>query len=92
MSGSITGGTEDCSSWTDRQREEFSAQYREQTVLLDELSNLKNDRRVYKQQRNSNIYFLADKSKTLSECKKTLDDMKPTYRTFENTEKTEVEN
>ncbi|XP_063792806.1 ficolin-2-like isoform X2 [Pseudophryne corroboree] len=69
MSGSITGGTEDCSSWTDRQREEFSAQYREQTVLLDELSNLKNDRRVYKQYCNSNIYFLADISKTLSECK-----------------------
>lgn len=67
-------------SWTDKQRAEFVAEFKEQKVVVDELSNLKKDRLVYRQQPNSNIYFLANRSKILSECKKKLDDMTPTYQ------------
>ncbi|XP_056391638.1 asparagine synthetase domain-containing protein 1-like isoform X2 [Hyla sarda] len=56
-------------SWTDKEKEEFIAKFKEQKVVIDELSNLKKDRLVYKQQPNSNIYFLADQLTTLSECK-----------------------
>uniref|UniRef100_A0A8C5E1F7 Uncharacterized protein n=1 Tax=Gouania willdenowi TaxID=441366 RepID=A0A8C5E1F7_GOUWI len=51
-------------------------QISEQKVAVDELSNLKKNRKVYTQQRNSNIFFLADKSQTLGSCKKELDRMK----------------
>uniref|UniRef100_A0A3B3CSQ1 Uncharacterized protein n=1 Tax=Oryzias melastigma TaxID=30732 RepID=A0A3B3CSQ1_ORYME len=42
---------------------------KEQKVVVDELSNLKKNRKVYIQQRNSNIFFLADKSQILSSSK-----------------------
>uniref|UniRef100_A0AAQ6IPD2 Uncharacterized protein n=1 Tax=Anabas testudineus TaxID=64144 RepID=A0AAQ6IPD2_ANATE len=32
--------------------------------------------KVYIQQRNSNIFFLADRAQTLGSCKKELDNMK----------------
>ncbi|XP_068185296.1 ASNSD1 upstream open reading frame protein [Antennarius striatus] len=57
-------------------KEELNKKIKEQKVVLDELSNLKKSRKVYIQQRNSNIFFLADRSQTLSSCKKELDDMK----------------
>ncbi|XP_049449430.1 ASNSD1 upstream open reading frame protein-like [Epinephelus fuscoguttatus] len=57
-------------------KEELNKKIKEQKVLLDELSNLKKSRRVYVQQRNSNIFFLADRSQTLGSCKKELDSMK----------------
>uniref|UniRef100_A0A3Q3AZ11 Uncharacterized protein n=1 Tax=Kryptolebias marmoratus TaxID=37003 RepID=A0A3Q3AZ11_KRYMA len=49
---------------------------KEQKIVLDELSNLKKNRRVFIQQRNSNIFFLADRSQTLSSCKNDLDVLK----------------
>uniref|UniRef100_A0A3B3YDY8 Uncharacterized protein n=1 Tax=Poecilia mexicana TaxID=48701 RepID=A0A3B3YDY8_9TELE len=49
---------------------------KEQKIIVDELSNLKKNRKVYIQQRNSNVFFLADRSQTLSSCKKQLDYMK----------------
>uniref|UniRef100_A0A3Q1HNZ8 Uncharacterized protein n=1 Tax=Acanthochromis polyacanthus TaxID=80966 RepID=A0A3Q1HNZ8_9TELE len=51
-------------------------QIKEQKVVVDELSNLKKNRKVYIQQRNSNIFFLADRAQTLGSCKKELDNMK----------------
>ncbi|XP_077583672.1 ASDURF protein [Stigmatopora nigra] len=52
---------------------ELNKQITEQKVAVDELSNLKKDRKVYVQQRNSNVLFLADKGQTLSSCKKKVD-------------------
>uniref|UniRef100_A0A8C2XQA1 Uncharacterized protein n=1 Tax=Cyclopterus lumpus TaxID=8103 RepID=A0A8C2XQA1_CYCLU len=49
---------------------------KEQKVVVDELSNLKKNRVVYIQQRNSNLYFRADRGQTLGSCKKELDNMK----------------
>uniref|UniRef100_A0A8D2KS25 Uncharacterized protein n=1 Tax=Varanus komodoensis TaxID=61221 RepID=A0A8D2KS25_VARKO len=40
-----------------------------QKIVVDEISNLKKNRKVYKQQPNSNVFFLADRTQTLSECK-----------------------
>ncbi|GLD51497.1 asparagine synthetase domain-containing protein 1 [Lates japonicus] len=57
-------------------KEELNKKIKEQKVVLDELSNLKKNRKVYIQQRNSNIFFLADRSQTLGSCKKELDNMK----------------
>ncbi|XP_072301301.1 ASNSD1 upstream open reading frame protein [Eucyclogobius newberryi] len=57
-------------------KEEINKKIKEQKIVLDELSNLKKGRRVYTQQRNSNIFFLADRGQTLSSCKKELDIMK----------------
>ncbi|GCC32386.1 hypothetical protein chiPu_0010847 [Chiloscyllium punctatum] len=68
-------------------REELSKQIQEQSVVIDELSNLKKNRRVYKQQPNSNIFFLADQTQTLNECKCALDEMKKEYQNLENAEK-----
>uniref|UniRef100_A0A3Q0R960 Uncharacterized protein n=1 Tax=Amphilophus citrinellus TaxID=61819 RepID=A0A3Q0R960_AMPCI len=45
-------------------------QIKEQKVVVDELCNLKKNRKVYVQQRNSHIFFLADRSQTLASCKK----------------------
>ncbi|XP_069790825.1 asparagine synthetase domain-containing protein 1 isoform X2 [Narcine bancroftii] len=50
-------------------KEMLNKQIKEQVILIDELSNLKKNRRVYKQQPNSNIFFIADRTQTLSECK-----------------------
>uniref|UniRef100_A0A3B4XLK3 Uncharacterized protein n=1 Tax=Seriola lalandi dorsalis TaxID=1841481 RepID=A0A3B4XLK3_SERLL len=49
---------------------------KEQKVVVDELSNLRKNRKVYIQQKNSNIFFLADRGQTLGSCKKELDNMK----------------
>ncbi|KAF1382252.1 hypothetical protein PFLUV_G00141790 [Perca fluviatilis] len=57
-------------------KEEMNRKIKEQKVVVDELSNLKKNRKVYIQQRNSNIFFLADRSQTLGLCKKELDNMK----------------
>ncbi|XP_067371972.1 ASNSD1 upstream open reading frame protein-like [Channa argus] len=57
-------------------KEELNRKIKEQKVAVDELSNLKKNRKVYIQQRNSNIFFLADRSQTLGSCKKELDNMK----------------
>lgn len=56
--------------------EEMNRKIKEQKVVVDELSNLKKNRKVYIQQRNSNIFFLADRGQTLGSCKKELDNMK----------------
>ncbi|XP_041806495.1 ASNSD1 upstream open reading frame protein-like [Chelmon rostratus] len=57
-------------------KEELNKKIKEQKVVVDELSNLKKSRKVYIQQRNSNIFFLADRSQTLSSCKRDLDNLK----------------
>uniref|UniRef100_A0A672QU93 Uncharacterized protein n=1 Tax=Sinocyclocheilus grahami TaxID=75366 RepID=A0A672QU93_SINGR len=51
------------------QKEELDMKIKEQKIVVDELSNLKKNRRVYTQQPNSDIFFLADKGETLSACK-----------------------
>ncbi|XP_036438912.1 ASNSD1 upstream open reading frame protein-like [Colossoma macropomum] len=61
-------------------REELNRKIKEQKVVIDELSNLKKNRKVYIQQPNSNIFFLTDKGETLSSCKKELDKMKKDYQ------------
>ncbi|KAF4108816.1 ASNSD1 upstream open reading frame protein-like [Onychostoma macrolepis] len=58
------------------QKEELNKKIKEQKIVVDELSNLKKNRRVYTQQPNSNIFFLADKGEALSACKKDLDNMR----------------
>ncbi|KAB5577404.1 hypothetical protein PHYPO_G00209550 [Pangasianodon hypophthalmus] len=61
-------------------KEELNKQIKEQKIVIDELSNLRKNRKVFVQQPNSNIFFLADKGETLSTCKKSLDKMKKEYQ------------
>ncbi|XP_055472586.1 ASNSD1 upstream open reading frame protein [Psammomys obesus] len=68
------------------QAEALSSKIKEQKVVVDELSNLKKTRKVYKQQQNSNIFFLADRTKMLSESKNTLDELRKEYQALENPE------
>ncbi|XP_063255980.1 ASNSD1 upstream open reading frame protein-like isoform X2 [Prinia subflava] len=73
-----------------RRKEELSRRIREQKVVVDELSNLKKNRKVYKQQPNSNIFFLADRTEMLSQCKNTLDELKKAHQELENSEKAKI--
>ncbi|CAL8341256.1 unnamed protein product [Boreogadus saida] len=57
-------------------KEELNKKIKEQKIVVDELSNLKKNRKVYVQQRNSNIFFLADKGQMLGTNKKELDILK----------------
>ncbi|XP_026872254.1 ASNSD1 upstream open reading frame protein [Electrophorus electricus] len=61
-------------------KEDRNKKIKEQKILIDELSNLKKNRRVYIQQPNSNIFFLSDKGETLSSCKVQLDKMKKDHQ------------
>ncbi|XP_034353187.1 ASDURF protein [Arvicanthis niloticus] len=70
--------------------EALSSKIKEQKIIVDELSNLKKNRKVYKQQQNSNIFFLEDRTKMFSESKKTLDELKKEYQALENSETSEV--
>ncbi|XP_064419648.1 ASNSD1 upstream open reading frame protein-like [Latimeria chalumnae] len=79
MSGRVQGEDNESQLRTSH-KEELHKKIKEQKVLVDELSNLKKNRKVYQQQPNSNIFFLADRSKTLSDGKKKLDDMKREYQ------------
>ncbi|XP_023416879.1 ASNSD1 upstream open reading frame protein [Cavia porcellus] len=71
-------------------KEELSGKIKEQKIVVDELSNLKKNRKVYRQQQNSNIFFLADRTEMLSESKNVLDELKKEYQEIENLEKTKV--
>lgn len=71
-------------------REDLHSKIKEQKIVVDELSNLKKNRRVYKQQQNSNIFFLADRAELLSESKNVLDELKKEYQEIENSEKTKI--
>ncbi|XP_027316778.2 ASNSD1 upstream open reading frame protein [Anas platyrhynchos] len=71
-------------------RDQLSRRIKEQKVIIDELSNLKKNRKVYKQQPNSNIFFLADRTETLSQCKIVLDELKKAHQEMENSEKTKI--
>ncbi|XP_071290582.1 ASNSD1 upstream open reading frame protein [Agelaius tricolor] len=73
-----------------RRKEELSRRIKEQKVVVDELSNLKKNRKVYKQQPNSNIFFLADRTEMLSQCKNTLDELKKAHQELENSEKAKI--
>ncbi|XP_077175566.1 ASDURF protein isoform X2 [Paroedura picta] len=73
-----------------REKEELNRKIKEQKVVVDELSNLKKNRKVYKQQPNSYIFFLADRTQTLSESKNTLDELRKAYQEMENSEKGKI--
>uniref|UniRef100_A0A8D0HFD2 Uncharacterized protein n=1 Tax=Sphenodon punctatus TaxID=8508 RepID=A0A8D0HFD2_SPHPU len=73
-----------------RDKEELNRKIKEQKVIVDELSNLKKNRKVYRQQPNSNIFFLADRTQTLSECKNILDELNKAHQEIENSEKTKI--
>ncbi|XP_041118139.1 asparagine synthetase domain-containing protein 1-like isoform X2 [Polyodon spathula] len=66
---SVKSGQDNTSEVTTKQKEDLNKKIKEQEVLVDELSNLKNIRKVYIQQPNSNIFFLGDKRETLSKSK-----------------------
>lgn len=70
--------------------EALSSKIKEQKILVDELSNLKKNRKVYKQQQNSNVFFLADRTKMFSESKNTLDELRKEYQALEYSETTRV--
>ncbi|XP_062944616.1 ASNSD1 upstream open reading frame protein [Cynocephalus volans] len=71
-------------------KESLSSKIKEQKIVVDELSNLKKNRKVYRQQQNSNIFFLADRTEMLSESKNILDELKKEYQEIENSEKTKI--
>ncbi|XP_014708404.2 ASNSD1 upstream open reading frame protein [Equus asinus] len=71
-------------------KEDLSSKIKEQKIVVDELSNLKKNRKVYRQQQNSNIFFLADRTEMLSESKNILDELKKEYQEIENLEKTKI--
>lgn len=71
-------------------KEDLCNKIKEQKIVVDELSNLKKNRRVYRQQQNSNIFFLADRTEMLSESKNILDELKKEYQEIENSEKTSI--
>ncbi|KAF6112773.1 ASNSD1 upstream reading frame protein [Phyllostomus discolor] len=71
-------------------REDLGSKIKEQKIVVDELSNLKKNRKVYKQQQNSNIFFLADRTEMLSESKNILDELRKEYQEIENSEKTKI--
>ncbi|XP_042192175.1 ASNSD1 upstream open reading frame protein-like [Callorhinchus milii] len=68
-------------------RQELHNKIKEQNVAINELSNLKETRRVYKQQPNSNIFFLTDKTTALTECKRAFDELKKEHQDLENPDK-----
>uniref|UniRef100_A0A8D1H437 ASNSD1 upstream reading frame n=1 Tax=Sus scrofa TaxID=9823 RepID=A0A8D1H437_PIG len=72
------------------QKEDLSRKIKEQKIIVDELSNLKKNRKVYRQQQNSNIFFLADRTEMLSESKNILDELRKEYQETENSEKTKI--
>ncbi|XP_029420619.1 ASNSD1 upstream open reading frame protein [Nannospalax galili] len=71
-------------------KDDLGSKIKEQKIIVDELSNLKKSRKVYRQQQNSNIFFLADRAEMLSESKNTLDELRKEYQEIENSEKTKV--
>ncbi|XP_061782466.1 ASNSD1 upstream open reading frame protein [Nerophis lumbriciformis] len=75
MSSNIYNNDDNLEGWS-ALKDELNKQIKEQKVAVDELCNLKKSRKVYVQQRNSNIFFLADRGQTLSSCKKKLDSTK----------------
>ncbi|XP_069111350.1 ASNSD1 upstream open reading frame protein-like [Argopecten irradians] len=64
-------------------------QIKEKEVLQSELSTLKKEVKVYKQQQNSNVFFLASKDNVFSECKRTLDNLVQEYKDVEASEPSE---
>lgn len=80
MSSKSSQQTEPGAQEEREQKEELNKKIKEQKIVVDELSNLKKNRRVYTQQPNSNIFFLADKGETLSACKQDLDNMRKEYQ------------
>ena len=67
-----------------------STKIKEQKVVVDELSNLKKNRKVYRQQQNSNIFFLVDWSEMLFESKNIFNELRKEYQEIENSEKTKI--
>ncbi|KAM6174700.1 ASDURF protein [Erethizon dorsatum] len=82
--------SEDGAALGSADKDELSGKIKEQKIVVDELSNLKKNRKVYRQQQNSNIFFLADRTEMLSESKNVLDELKKEYQEMENLEKTKI--
>ncbi|WAQ93940.1 ASURF-like protein [Mya arenaria] len=55
----------------------------EQKVLEQELKSIRKGADVYKQQRNSQIFFKTTKEKMMAECKHTMDDLIAEYKAAE---------
>lgn len=71
-------------------KEDLSNKIKEQKVVVEELSNLKKNRKVYRQQPNSNIFFLGDRAEIFSESKNVLDNLRKQYQEAETLEKTKI--
>jgi len=51
---------------------------RTQEIVQSELESLRPDAKVYKRQPNSNVFFLTVRQQALSDCKKSIVDLKRT--------------
>ncbi|XP_060113037.1 ASNSD1 upstream open reading frame protein [Heteronotia binoei] len=89
MSGQVPQ-QEEAEGGIEQDKEELNRKIKEQKVVVDELSNLKKNRKVYKQQPNSYIFFLADRTQMLSESKNKLDELRKAYQEMENSEKPKI--
>ncbi len=71
------------SSASDNQKAALQTNINELTVLDAEMKSLKPKARVYKQQPNSQVFFLADKTAVWSSAKQTLDGLIKAYSELE---------
>ncbi|KAK3733740.1 hypothetical protein RRG08_026855 [Elysia crispata] len=56
------------------------AEVSEQKVIQSELSQLKDNSKVYYKQPNSNVFFLSSVEKEMNRSKKTIDDLMKDYQ------------
>ena len=70
--------------------EALGSKIKEQKITADELSNLKKNRKVYRQQHNSSIFSLEDRTNMFSKSKITLDELIKDYQDLENSETTKT--
>ncbi|OWF40892.1 hypothetical protein KP79_PYT19617 [Mizuhopecten yessoensis] len=68
----------------DNRKVQLQQQIKGKQVLHGELSTLKKEAKVYKQQQNSNVFFLDNKDNVFSECKRTLDSLVQEYKEMES--------
>ncbi|KAK7835300.1 hypothetical protein U0070_017836 [Myodes glareolus] len=71
--------------------EALGSKIKEQKITADELSNLKKNRKVYRQQHNSSIFSLEDRTNMFSKSKNTLDELRKEYQALENSETTKTQ-
>ncbi|KAK7492984.1 hypothetical protein BaRGS_00015714 [Batillaria attramentaria] len=66
-----------------KRKEQIDKQILEQKVLQNELSSLKKDAKVFRQQQNSNILFLSGVEQEMSRAKKNMDSLVKEYQELE---------